>query len=127
MSPSPEPSPYSLCLLCPRACGVNRLRAPAGARPGRCGESSDLRLASASIHRGEEPPVSGGGGSGTIFVTGCGLACGFCQNYQISREGMGRPVSGAEFAAITLALKKAGAENINIVTGSHAVPAIASA
>jgi putative pyruvate formate lyase activating enzyme len=60
-------------------------------------------------------------------VTGCALGCGFCQNYQISREGMGRPVEGEEFAAITLALQKAGAENINIVTGSHAVPAIASA
>jgi putative pyruvate formate lyase activating enzyme len=60
-------------------------------------------------------------------VTGCGLGCGFCQNYQISRGGMGRPVGGAEFAAITLALQKAGAENINIVTGSHAVPALVSA
>jgi putative pyruvate formate lyase activating enzyme len=55
------------------------------------------------------------------------LGCGFCQNYQISRDGMGRPVDGAEFTAITLALQKAGAENINIVTGSHAVPAIAAA
>jgi putative pyruvate formate lyase activating enzyme len=60
-------------------------------------------------------------------VTGCGLGCGFCQNYQISRQGMGRAVGGAEFAAITLALQAAGAENINIVTGSHAVPAIVSA
>jgi putative pyruvate formate lyase activating enzyme len=60
-------------------------------------------------------------------VTGCGLGCGFCQNYQISREGLGRPVSGTEFAAIALALQRAGAENINIVTGSHAVPAIVSA
>jgi putative pyruvate formate lyase activating enzyme len=94
---------------------------------GYCGESSELRLASASIHRGEEPPISGRGGSGTIFVTGCNLGCGFCQNYQISREGLGRAVNGEEFAAITLALKKAGAENINIVTGSHAVPAIVSA
>jgi putative pyruvate formate lyase activating enzyme len=55
------------------------------------------------------------------------LGCCFCQNYQISRDGTGRPVDGAEFTAITLALQKAGAENINIVTGSHAVPAIASA
>jgi putative pyruvate formate lyase activating enzyme len=60
-------------------------------------------------------------------VTGCNLGCGFCQNYQISRDGMGRPVDGKEFAAIALALQGAGAENINIVTGSHAVPAIASA
>jgi putative pyruvate formate lyase activating enzyme len=60
-------------------------------------------------------------------VTGCGLGCGFCQNYQISRQGKGRVVGGAEFAAIALALQRAGAENINIVTGSHAVPAIVSA
>jgi putative pyruvate formate lyase activating enzyme len=60
-------------------------------------------------------------------VTGCALGCGFCQNYQISREGMGRAVTEEEFAAVALALQKAGAENINIVTGSHAVPAIASA
>jgi putative pyruvate formate lyase activating enzyme len=99
---------------------VNRL---AGAG-GRCGESAELRLAAASIHRGEEPPISGGGGSGAIFVTGCGLGCSFCQNYQISRDGMGRAVSPAEFAGITLALRDAGAENINIVTGTHATPAI---
>ncbi|MDR0668777.1 MAG: radical SAM protein [Treponema sp.] len=93
---------------------------------GRCGETAELRLAAASIHRGEEPPVSGRGGSGTVFITGCGLGCGFCQNYQISRNGMGRVVSPAGFAGITLALEDAGAENINIVTGTHAAPAIAS-
>ncbi|MDR1970646.1 MAG: radical SAM protein [Treponema sp.] len=126
--------PYAACMLCPRFCGVNRLAAAdgpgyraAGGALGRCGESAALRLASASIHRGEEPPIGGGGGSGTIFVTGCGLGCGFCQNYQISRQGMGRPVDRGEFAAIALALQDAGAENINIVTGSHAAPAIAAA
>jgi putative pyruvate formate lyase activating enzyme len=85
-----------------------------------------LRLASASIHRGEEPPISGGGGSGAIFVTGCGLGCVFCQNYQISRDGLGRAVGPGEFAAIALALQDKGAENINIVTGGHAAPAIAA-
>ena len=84
-----------------------------------------MRLAAASIHRGEEPPVTGRGGSGTVFVSGCGLRCAFCQNAQISRGGMGRPVDSGEFAAICLALQNRGAENINIVTGSHAVPAIA--
>jgi putative pyruvate formate lyase activating enzyme len=69
--------------------------------------------------------VSGQGGSGTIFVTGCSLGCCFCQNYQISRDGMGRALSPAEFAGITLTLEEAGAENINIVTGTHAAPAIA--
>ncbi|MDR3147384.1 MAG: radical SAM protein, partial [Treponema sp.] len=101
---------------------MDRLRGAGGL----CGESAELRLASASIHRGEEPPISGRGGSGTIFVTGCGLGCSFCQNHQISRHGMGRAVSPAGFAAIALALRDAGAENINIVTGTHAAPAIAA-
>ncbi|GHV86760.1 radical SAM protein [Spirochaetia bacterium] len=96
----------------------------AGGVRGRCGETEELRLASASLHRGEEPPITGSGGSGTIFVTGCNLGCVFCQNYQISRQGMGRVVRSEEFAAITLGLQEKGAENINIVTGSHAVPAI---
>jgi putative pyruvate formate lyase activating enzyme len=109
------------CSLCPRNCQIDR---DAGER-GYCGETAELRLAAASIHRGEEPPVTGTGGSGTIFVSGCNLGCVFCQNYQISQQGMGRSVSAAEFAEICLALQKRGAENINIVTGSHAVPAIA--
>jgi putative pyruvate formate lyase activating enzyme len=99
---------------------------------GYCGESAVLRLACVSIHRGEEPVLTGGdegGGSGTIFVSGCNLGCVFCQNRRISRRtaagpALGRPVDTAEFARICLALQKAGAENINIVTGSHAVPAI---
>jgi putative pyruvate formate lyase activating enzyme len=111
---------YASCALCPRKCGVNRA---AGER-GFCGETSELRLAAASLHRGEEPPVTGQGGSGTVFVTGCNLGCAFCQNYQLSREGMGRAVTDGEFAAICLALQKQGAENINLVTGSHAVPAL---
>jgi len=83
-----------------------------------------LRLASASLHRGEEPPITGSGGSGTVFVTGCTLACTFCQNHQISREGMGAPVDTGTFVDICLKLQDAGAENINLVTGSHALPAL---
>ena len=117
---------YKNCLLCPRRCGVDR---EAGQR-GYCGETSDLRLAFAGIHRGEEPPITGEGGSGTIFVSGCNLGCAFCQNFQISKStaesgGLGRIVNTAEFADICLSLQERGAENINIVTGSHAVPAIA--
>jgi putative pyruvate formate lyase activating enzyme len=136
---------YQNCLCCPRACGVNR---DAGER-GFCGETAELRLSSVVLHRGEEPPLTGKGGSGAVFITGCNLACAFCQNYQISRgeretllrrksprgdfEGdecgkhgkrPGRTVSTEEFARICLALQDRGAENINIVTGSHAVPAI---
>jgi len=108
--------------LCPRSCSVNRT---AGQR-GFCKETADLKIASACLHFGEEPPLTGRGGSGTIFISGCNLGCAFCQNYQISREGMGRIVGCEEFCRICSALETAGAENINIVTGSHAIPAIAS-
>jgi putative pyruvate formate lyase activating enzyme len=102
---------------------------------GYCGETSQLRLAFAGLHRGEEPPLSGEKGSGTVFVAGCNLRCNFCQNWQISggsvagkHSGNGRPlgkvVSADEFAGICLELQSRGAENINIVTGSHAIPAI---
>jgi putative pyruvate formate lyase activating enzyme len=111
---------YRNCLLCPRRCGVDR---NAG-ETGYCGETEELRIASASIHRGEEPPITGRGGSGTIFITGCNLGCVFCQNYQISRRALGRAVDCGEFADICLALRDRGAENINIVTGSHAAPAV---
>jgi len=116
---------YSSCRLCPRNCGVDRLAGEAGF----CGESAGLRLGAAVIHRGEEPPLVGTGGSGTIFVSGCNLGCVFCQNYQISQGekggfSLGRAVSAGDFAAICVKLRDKGAENINIVTGSHAVPAL---
>ena len=114
-------SPYKNCLFCPRRCGVDR---NAG-QLGFCGETSALRIAFAGIHRGEEPPLAGTGGSGTIFVTGCNLGCVYCQNYQVSQKGLGRAISTEEFAEICLALQGKGAHNINIVTGSHAAPAIA--
>ncbi len=113
---------YCACALCDRECGTDR----SSGRRGFCGETDQLRLAVASIHRGEEPPVTGLGGSGTVFVTGCTLRCSFCQNYQISRDGMGAPVDNALFSEICLALERRGAENINIVTGSHAAGAIVS-
>jgi len=118
---------YAHCRLCPRACGTDRLVSNAGiANGGFCGEGAPLRLAFAGLHRGEEPPLSGKGGSGTVFVSGCNLGCAFCQNWQISRPPrLGRAVSTDEFTALCLELQNRGAENINIVTGSHAVPAIA--
>lgn len=78
----------------------------------------------ACLHFGEEPPITVHGGSGTIFISGCNLGCAFCQNYQISQQGMGADLSVKDFAKVCLALEAAGAENINIVTGSHTVPAI---
>ncbi|GAB1481967.1 radical SAM protein [Treponema sp.] len=112
---------YRNCRLCDRNCAVDRL----AANKGFCGETAELRIATASIHKGEEPPISGSGGSGTIFVTGCTLRCSFCQNWQISQKAMGAVVDTELFVKICLALQAAGAENINIVTGSHAIPAIA--
>jgi putative pyruvate formate lyase activating enzyme len=115
---------YKSCILCPRSCGVDRL---SGGR-GFCGETAELRIAAAVLHRGEEPPLAGRGGSGAIFVTGCNLGCAFCQNRQISQDAPdarpGRAVSTEEFAGICLALQNHGAENVNIVTGTHAAPAI---
>lgn len=113
---------YESCTQCPKKCGTAR---NAGI-PGFCGEPAEIRLAWAGLHFGEEPPVTGSGGSGTLFVTGCNLGCSFCQNYQISNDGMGTAVSPEEFAEICLALASSGAENINIVTGSHAIPGIAA-
>jgi putative pyruvate formate lyase activating enzyme len=112
---------YTSCSLCPRFCQVDR----ASGEKGFCGEGVALRIASASLHSGEEPPLTGGAGSGTIFVTGCNLGCRFCQNMQISRDGLGRVVTAAEFTEICRELERRGAANINIVTGSHAIPAIA--
>lgn len=113
---------YESCTLCPRNCGVNRNAGIAGF----CRETADLRAAVACLHFGEEPPITVWAGSGTIFLTGCNLRCAFCQNYQISQCGYGSPISVSEFADMCLKLQKLGAENINIVTGSHAVPAIAA-
>jgi putative pyruvate formate lyase activating enzyme len=117
---------YKNCTLCPRHCGINRY--DIGRQQGQlgyCKETAVLRIAFAGIHKGEEPPITGSGGSGTLFITGCNLGCAFCQNFQISQQGMGRVVEAAEFAEICLLLQEKGAENINIVTGNHAAPAIA--
>ena len=114
-------SAYKNCLLCPRSCGVDR---EAGQR-GYCGETAELRISFAGIHNGEEPPIKGAGGSGTIFISGCNLGCTFCQCFQISQKEMSRTVDTFEFAELCLGLQEMGAENINIVTGSHVAPAIA--
>ena len=111
---------YTSCLQCPRKCGVNRKETR-----GFCGERDKIKIAVACLHFGEEPLITVHGGSGTIFLTGCNLRCAFCQNYQISQQGMGAEVSIEEFAQICLRLQDAGAENINLVTGSHHIPAIA--
>lgn len=115
-------SHYENCTQCPRKCKVNRNEG----KKGFCNEDSTLRISVATLHFGEEPPVTVFNGSGTIFFTGCNLRCAFCQNYQISQDGMGKEVSTEEFAEICLALQNKGAENINLVTPSHHIPKIAA-
>ena len=119
-SPENVDSFYEACHLCPRNCGAPRTAGPAGF----CQEPARVRAGVACLHFGEEPPITVHGGSGTIFISGCNLGCAFCQNYQISQQGMGADLSPKDFAKVCLALEAAGAENINIVTGSHTVPAI---
>lgn len=113
-------SKYLDCEQCARKCKVNR-----NENKGFCGETSSLRAASACLHFGEEPLLTVFGGSGTIFFTGCTLRCSFCQNYQISQQGMGANLSEKDFVEICLKLQSLGAENINLVTGSHHIPLIA--
>jgi len=111
------------CDLCPHACGVNRL----AGETGLCGGGRSPRIASASVHRGEEPPISGSRGSGTIFLSGCTLNCRFCQNFPISQLRNGSDLSTGLLADKMLGLQKKGAHNINFVTPSHFTPQILAA
>lgn len=108
------------CRVCPRGCDVDRLRDERGeCRTGRWAEVS-----SAQLHFGEEPPLVGRGGSGTIFFTHCNLKCSYCQNDEISHGGEGRVVTADGLARVMLRLQEAGAYNINLVSPSHVVPQI---
>jgi len=110
------------CRLCPRECGVDRTQ-----RRGFCGAPADLCVASAGPHFGEERPLVGADGSGTIFLCGCNLKCIFCQNYDISHTIEGEPVSVAEFARLMLSMQRRGCENVNFVTPTHYAAPIAEA
>ena len=103
------------CKLCPRTCGVDR---HAG-KKGFCNAGSDLVIASYHPHFGEERPLVGTGGSGTIFFSHCGLRCVFCINYEISVEGKGTPRNIADIAQMMLSLQRMGCHNINVVTPTH--------
>ena len=95
---------YRACRLCPRQCGVDRT----AGRVGVCGESAELRIAHACPHFGEEPPISGTRGSGTVFFCGCACGCFFCQNAQISRRHAGTARTPAEFERLCLDLLERG-------------------
>jgi putative pyruvate formate lyase activating enzyme len=108
------------CELCPRMCGVNKLK---GER-GFCHANSQLEISAFHPHFGEERPLVGRGGSGTIFLTNCNLRCVFCINWEISQGGEGSPKSLDEFANMMLILQKMGCPNINFVTPTHYSPHI---
>lgn len=111
------------CRLCPRECGANRLKGEKGI----CGVDVRLWVSSYGPHYGEEPPLSGDNGSGTIFFTYCNLKCVYCQNYTISQLGDGDIVSEEDLANMMLYLQRLGCHNINLVTPTHFVPQILSA
>jgi putative pyruvate formate lyase activating enzyme len=111
------------CTVCPRQCSVDRTADETGI----CKTGRLARVSSFNAHFGEEAPLVGRHGSGTIFFTHCSLLCCFCQNFDISHEGDGSPVTDEELAAIMISLQDAGCHNINLVTPSHVVPQFLSA
>ena len=104
-------------------CGADR----AAGEVGFCGETNDVRVALATRHYGEEPPLTGTGGSGAVFFSGCTLRCSFCQNCRLSRGESGRLIDPDELSRVFLTLERRGAEYINLVTGTHFAPQIAAA
>lgn len=111
------------CKLCPRECKIDRT----GGEKGVCRSGMDLEISSAFPHFGEEPPLVGWGGSGTIFLTHCNLRCIFCQNFEISHLGEGQSVTVEAFAQLMVKLQTMGCHNINFVTPTHYAPQIVSA
>lgn len=111
------------CVVCPRQCKVDRL---AGEK-GICRTGARAVVSSYAPHFGEESPLVGSGGSGTIFFTNCNLLCLFCQNYEISHLGDGVETDAGQLAAMMVSLQRMGCHNINFVTPSHVVPQILAA
>ena len=107
------------CKLCPRNCHINRDN-----ELGICQVSNKIKVARAALHYWEEPCISGKDGSGAVFFSGCSLHCVFCQNEEISHGKVGEELSIEELSNIYLELQKIGANNINLVTGTHYIPQI---
>jgi len=110
------------CSLCPRECGANRI---AGEK-GTCGGDNKLKVASYGPHFGEERPLVGKNGSGTIFFSNCNLLCVYCQNWEINHRGDGSLTNDIELARIMISLQRRGCHNINLVTPTHLTPFIIS-
>ncbi|UCF64552.1 MAG: 4Fe-4S cluster-binding domain-containing protein [bacterium] len=111
------------CEVCPRNCHVNRLDGELG----ECRSGYEPIVSSFFLHFGEEAPLVGTHGSGTIFIGGCNLQCVFCQNYETSHLLEGQPVSIAQLVKMMLTLQENSCHNINIVTPSHIVPQLVEA
>ncbi len=112
------------CDLCARACGVDRTRALEGSA---CQTGARASVTSFGPHHGEEAPLSGWAGSGTIFFDRCNLRCVFCQNSDISQASAGRELEPEELAAVMLALQERGCHNVNLVSPSHVVAPVLAA
>ena len=106
------------CDICPMDCRVNRL----AEEKGRCNSGESLLVGSSAPHFGEERPLVGRSGSGTIFLANCNMKCVFCQNYDLSQRGQGSEMGPAEVADRTLELQSRGCNNINWVSPTHFVP-----
>ncbi|MFP4082655.1 MAG: radical SAM protein [Candidatus Aminicenantes bacterium] len=114
---------YENCRLCPRDCRVDRTKN----QTGNCEATSKVKISSAFPHFGEETPLVGKKGSGTIFFSHCGLRCVYCQNYEISIEGEGVEISDQRLAESMIKVQRMGCHNINLVTPTHYVPSIVHA
>lgn len=121
--PLPDLSAYANCVLCPRACNVDRISGLVG----YCGMGAEPVIARAALHEWEEPCISGTNGSGTVFFSGCSLQCCFCQNRDISIAKYGVAVSAERLCEIFFELQGKGAHNINLVTAQHFLPHVVSA
>ena len=118
---------YKNCRLCPRNCGVNRVDGGEKARMGFCGETDQLKVAYVGPHFGEEPPIKGKNGSGTVFFTGCSLRCSFCQNYQISHQCVGENMRLEELLQdLRNMIQRNHVHNINFITPDHFFPHVFS-
>jgi len=108
------------CAICPRKCRLNRLKN----EKGFCKTGLLAPVYSFMAHHGEEPPISGTAGSGTIFFSNCNMSCVYCQNYEFSQKGQGREVDFEQLALFMLELQKMGCHNINLVSPTHIMPQI---
>lgn len=111
------------CSICPRRCKVNRLKGELG----YCKSGLNPKIYSFLAHQGEEPPISGTRGSGTIFFSNCNMRCVYCQNYEFSQLGAGKETGLGGLAEIMLQLQAKGCHNINLVTPTHNMPQILNA